>query len=63
MVCNEANLDLFHSLKQKIVVSEHNDLADVSLPLGPTSHLRFGQYISHKLPDISLDKQFKYFQI
>ena len=24
IVCNEANLDLFHSLQQKIVISEHN---------------------------------------
>ena len=41
-MCNEGNLDLFLSLKQKIVVIEHNELADVSLPIDPTSHLRVG---------------------
>ena len=32
MVCNEANLNLFLSLKQKIVVSDHNEMAVVPLP-------------------------------
>ena len=31
MVCNEANLNLFLSLEQKIVVSQHNELAVVPL--------------------------------
>ena len=35
MVCNEANLNLFLSLEQKIVVSEHNELAVVTYLLGP----------------------------
>ena len=35
MVCNEANLDLVLSLKEKIVVSEHNEFAR-------TGHLRVG---------------------
>ena len=35
MVCNEANLDLVLSLEQKIVVSERNELAVVTYPLGP----------------------------
>ena len=29
IMCNEAKLDLFLSLEQKIVVSEHNELAVV----------------------------------
>ena len=30
-MCSEANLDLFLSLKEKILVSEHNELAVVPL--------------------------------
>ena len=50
MVCNEANLDLVLSLEQKIVVSEHNELAVVTYPLGPNwlfaSWCSMGKHVS-----------------
>ena len=50
MVCNEANLNLFFSLEQKIVVSEHNEVAVVTHPLGPNrsfaSWCLMGEHVS-----------------
>ena len=54
MVCNEANLNLFHSLQQKIVISEHNELAVVSVPFAQlqgnthNDYLRYGKRIIHE---------------
>ena len=57
MVCNEANLDLVLSLEQKIVVSEHNELAVVTYPLGPNwsfaSGCAMGEHVSEDIFSIN----------
>ena len=35
-MCNEANLNLSHSLEQKIVINEHSKLPVLSLPFAHT---------------------------
>ena len=39
MVCNEANLDLLFSFKLKIVISDYNEVAVVSLPFAIVQHI------------------------
>ena len=59
MVCIEAKLDMFLSLKQKIVVMNTISWQMCPCPLAKPVIWDVAHKMSQKLPDISQDKQFK----
>ena len=52
-MCNEAHLDLFLSLEQKIVVNEHNESVTSLVPTGHLVYVQITWYFSQKALSIT----------